>query len=185
MPEKNDFADSFDWNSFYEELREESPRGAVIIAASVLDAWLRELLSRSIVADPREAKRLLGSDERPDGLLTTFNARAMTAYCLGLLSPNEYHDLRCIGTIRNKFAHKMHGFSFDDPVIVSGCESLRLPKAVQDVSTHMPKDHGTTFVLAVVLLGSQLSLRCLQAKRAPIRPEAEIIYNSFIAPISA
>jgi hypothetical protein len=55
-----------DWKGFYEELQNESVRGAVIIASAFLDAQLRNLLSKSFVDDPKIVDELLGAEDKPD-----------------------------------------------------------------------------------------------------------------------
>ena len=95
-----------DWNQFYEELQNESPRAAVIIAGAFLESQLRDLLSSFLVDDPKVVGELLGSDKKADRPLSTFSSRTKAAYCLGLISRSIYDDLETIRKIRNKFAHK-------------------------------------------------------------------------------
>ncbi|MCJ7583555.1 MAG: MltR family transcriptional regulator [Anaerolineales bacterium] len=84
-----------DWKKFFDELQNESPRAAVIIARAFLDSQLQDLLSKFFVDDPKIVDELLGTD-RP---LSSFSSRIKTAYCLGLISKNIYHDLETIRKI--------------------------------------------------------------------------------------
>ena len=156
-----------DWNKFFEELQNESPRAAVIIAGAFLDSQLRDLLSSFLVDDPKIVDEFLGSDKNPDRPLSSFSSRIKAAYCLGLIGKSIYQDLNVIRTIRNRFAHKMHGYTFEDPEIVKLCNSLKLAKMITDVSSNMPKSHGGMFVLGVTQLAMWLGIKIIEVKKNP------------------
>lgn len=156
-----------DWDGFFKELQDESPRAAVIIASAFLDAQLRAILLNSFV-DKKTSEELLDSD------LSTFSFRIKTSYCMGLISESMFHDLNIIRKIRNKFAHQMHGYSFDEPEIVSWCNSLKLAKMITDV-TSIPKSHRTHFILGVTQLATWLGMKITETeksrKSSPKNPE--------------
>ncbi len=156
-----------DWDGFFKELQYESPRAAVIIACAFLDAQLRAILLNSFV-DKKTSEELLESD------ISSFSSRIKTAYCMGLISESMFHDLNIIRKIRNKFAHQMHGYSFDEPEIVRWCNSLELAKMITDV-TSIPKSHGTHFVLGVTQLATLLGMKIIETekskKSSPKNPE--------------
>jgi DNA-binding MltR family transcriptional regulator len=157
-----------DWNGFFKEIQNESPRAAVIIASAFLDAQLRAILLNSFVDDKKVSEELLDSD------LSTFSSRIKTAYCMGLISETLYHDLNIVRKIRNKFAHQMHGYTFDEPEIVSWCNSLKLARMITEVSS-IPKSHGSHFVLGVTQLASWLGMKIIETekskKSSPKNPE--------------
>ena len=161
-----------DWNGFYEELQNESPRGAVIIASAFLDAQLRNLISKFLIDDSKIVDELLGSEDKPDRPLSSFSSRIRAAYCLGLIGKSMYDDLDAIRKIRNKFAHKMHGYTFDEPEIVSWCKSLKLAKMITDAIPDYPNTHGSMFLLGVTQLASGLALKTVEAGRSR-RPVAK------------
>jgi mannitol operon repressor len=109
-----------DWDGFFEEIQNESPRATVIIASAFLDAQLRALLLNSFVDDKKAREELLDSD------LSTFNSRIKAAYCMGLISKSMFHNPNVIRKIRNKFAHEMHGYTFGEPEIIRCCNSLEI-----------------------------------------------------------
>lgn len=154
-----------DWNKFFEELQNESPRAAVIIAGAFLDAQLRDLLSNFLVDDSKVVDEFLGSDKNPDRPLSSFSSRIKAAYCLGLISKDIYQDLNTVRTIRNRFAHKMHGYTFDDPEIVKLCNSLKLAKMITDVSSYISRTHGSMFVLGVTQLANWLGIKIIETKK--------------------
>lgn len=160
---KDDLTD--DWNKFFEELQNETPRASVIIAGAFLDSQLRALLSKFFIDDAKVVDEFLGSDKNPDRPLSSFSSRIKATYCLGLISKSIYHDLNVIRTIRNRFAHKMHGYTFDDPEIVKLCNSLKLAKMLTDVSLDMPKSHGGMFILGVTQLSMWLGIEILKVEK--------------------
>lgn len=156
-----------DYKGFFEEFQNENPRGAVILAGAFFDAQLRELLSKFFVDEKKEVDELLGSEEKPDRPLSSFGARIRAAYCLGLISRMEYDDLKMIQKIRNKFAHKMHGYSFNDPKIVSWCQELKLARMIGNIdsSTYkLPTSHENLFVISVTMLAMWLAMKTLRVE---------------------
>lgn len=154
-----------DWMGFYQELQSESPRAAVIIAGAFLDAQLRNLLSKYFIDDSKIVNELLGTENNADCPLSSFSSRIKAAYCLGLLSKGLYDDLNMIKKIRNKFAHKMHGYTFDEPEVVSWCKSLKLAKVITDAVPHFPNTHQSMFLLGVSQLASWIALKTLEVGR--------------------
>jgi DNA-binding MltR family transcriptional regulator len=163
-----------DSKGFYEELQNESPRAAVIIAAAFLDAQLRNLISKACVNDSRAVGELLGTDRNPDGgPLSSFAAKTKAAYCLGLIGRSTYEDLNTIRKIRNKFAHKVHGYTFDEPEIVNWCRSLKLANMIADAIPDFRKNHGTMFLLGVSQLASDLAMKAVRLEQIgkPLPPK--------------
>ena len=171
-----------DWNGFYEELRAESPRASAILAAAYLDAWLRFLLECALLDDRKAADRLLGSEQDPDRPLSSFGARISAAYCLGLISKQESEDLRLVSRVRNRFAHRAHGYSFEDPEIVGWCDSLQIPTQLSSSIKDRTTGHRGSFLLGVILLTAALQSR---AKAAQQRRPAHVDDFNAVAYVAA
>jgi DNA-binding MltR family transcriptional regulator len=169
-----------DWNSFFKEIQDESPRAAVIIASAFLDAQLRVIIGKSLVDDPKIVDELLGSEDKPDRPLSSFSSRIKMAYCLGLISKSVYHDLDLIRKIRNKFAHKMHGYSFDEPEIVNWCKSLKLAKMITDLDPTRPNSHGRMFILGVTQLCMQLGMKIVDTNQHHAKPPKDPEIGAYI-----
>ncbi len=153
--------DEYKWNEFYEEFQQESPRAAVILSGAFLDSLLRDLLASFMIENDKAVDELLGSDKNPDTPLSSFGARMKTAYCLGLISKITYQDLLVIKKIRNKFAHKLHGYTFEDQEIIKLCNSLQSPNIFGE---HMVKTlslHNNRYLFTVSMLLSDLGLKIL------------------------
>lgn len=161
-----------DYKGFFEELQKESPRAAVILAGAFLDAQLRNLLSKFLVDDPKIVDKLIGS-ERP---LSTFGSRILSAYSLGLIGRMMYDDLETIRKIRNRFAHRMHGYSFDDRQIVDWCNELRLAKMITKTIPPLQLTHEDIFNISVTQLTMWLGMMTLRAdqERRTVPPDPQM-----------
>lgn len=156
-----------DWKGFYEELQKESARGAVIIAGAFLDTQLRNLISKYLI----DYKKFV--DELLDHSLSSFDSRIKAAYNLELIDETMYHDLIAIKNIRNPFAHKMHGYSFDEPEIISLCNSLKMANMITDAVPDFPNSPGNKFLLCVTSLANWLALKTLEVEGRN-KPASEI-----------
>jgi mannitol operon repressor len=112
--------------SILEALQSESQRGGVLLGAAMLDDCLLKLLKGFMIdnAEDKVEKLLSGGPNAPLG---TFSARALSAYCLGLISEDEFKDIEVIRTIRNDFAHNLLEISFDNQSIKDRCNNLTTP----------------------------------------------------------
>lgn len=93
-------------------------RSYAIIAGVGLEEALGELLTNFLV-DQKQSRDLL------EGALNGFVARINYAYCLGLISPDEFADLHLMRKIRNYFAHGKEECSFGDEKVKSMCDGLK------------------------------------------------------------
>lgn len=164
METKKDL-NEYKWELFFDEFQNESPRASVIISGALIDTLLRDLLVTFMVNDKKEVDSLVGSEKDVDKPLGAFGARIKAAYCLGLISKEEYSDLKIIQKVRNQFAHKLHGFSFDDPMIVDLCNSLRQPEILKDTNAGKFQSHRDKYLISVAILTQRMGLRILSTQR--------------------
>ena len=115
-----------DMQGFGEEFGNETDRAFAILGAALLDECLRELIAGFLIDDSGEVDEVLGV-ERPLG---SFSSRVRASYCMGLISELAYHDLKVVNKIRNRFAHDLHGLSFDSQQIADMCGALRVAKGL-------------------------------------------------------
>src|SRR5690606_17733970 len=108
-----------------------------------LEDYLYKLLKGFMVDDPSKVKKLLeGGTNAPLGSLS---AKTLGAYCLGLISEDEFADIEIIRDVRNKFAHRLLEATFDDQSIKDKCKNLSTP----DILPHMKhEDAPTRFLMA-------------------------------------
>jgi DNA-binding MltR family transcriptional regulator len=165
----------YNWELFYKELQEETPRAAVTISGAFLDALLKDLLASFMIEDDKAVSELLGT-EGDSAPLSDFGARINAAFCLGLITRVEYNDLKYIKKIRNRFAHEMHGYSFDKQQIVDWCNNLQTPIIFKDVIPVITGSHYDKYVFTVAVLSNQLGIKILdgQKERRIIRDNVEL-----------
>jgi DNA-binding MltR family transcriptional regulator len=156
-----------DWNGFYTEIQNETPRASVIISAAFLDAQLRKLIAAAFIDDQKVVNELLGTEKILERPLSSFGARINVAYCMGLISRKLYEDLETVKRIRNRFAHKLHNYSFDEEEIVNWCKSLRLAKEITDAIPEFPRTHKNMFILGVTQLVSWIAQRTIEIEKRP------------------
>lgn len=80
---------------FLSEFNKESDRGAVLIAGTMLDDRLKEIL-KSFLADSKSSVDLLEGFNAPLG---TFSSRIAACFSLGLIQKNEFEELNIIRKI--------------------------------------------------------------------------------------
>lgn len=105
---------------FLKDFNGESDRGAVLIAASLIDQRLMEILEGYLI----ENKQSSDLFSQPNAPLGTLSAKAAMAYSLGLIQKNEFEEISLIRKIRNDFGHKWKDINFKNPKIVSYCNKL-------------------------------------------------------------
>lgn len=109
-----------------EEFKIESDRAAVVLSGAYLDYLIGELIAANMKVQNSEVESLLYQTGR--GPLGTFSARIDTAYCMGLITQEERSDLDTIRRIRNDFAHKITGLTFDDQSVADRCRNFKAAK---------------------------------------------------------
>lgn len=78
-------------------------RGIAIIAGSVIEAILKDMVAATLTIDPAEEKQFFRGENAIAG---SFANRIILLRYLALLTNDEVKDLRKIKDIRNEFAHK-------------------------------------------------------------------------------
>ena len=109
------------FSEFLKEFQQETDRGAALVGAALIDDRLDRLL-RSHFIECREASELLDGGEAPLGSL---GAKVKAAFCLGLITSLEYKECDFIRRVRNEFAHKLHGLTFENQKIKDLCSNLK------------------------------------------------------------
>ena len=89
--------------STYDKL---NSRELSILAASVLDLALAELISMRLIEIPNEQETFLGLDGDGRAPCGTFGSRIQLAQLLGIIDSEDVKVLRTIKKLRNLFAHK-------------------------------------------------------------------------------
>lgn len=107
-------------NDYLAEFQKESDRGAALVAASMLDERLQEIISNFLVESPISKELMVGFNAP----LGTLSARADAAFSLGLIQKHEYNEIKLIRKIRNEFGHDWKPVSFETGQVAALCRQL-------------------------------------------------------------
>ena len=100
------------FKTFYDQMSDESDRGAVIVSVSLIDELLGNLLKAKLAPSLEKSDELFDAAFSPFG---SFSAKIDLAYRIGLLRPSVRKSLHLLRKIRNNFAHASGIKGFDDP----------------------------------------------------------------------
>lgn len=140
-----------EFQEFLDELAAESDRAAALLAGAYLDSRLELLLRSRLVSDEPMIRKLFESN----GALSTFSSRISIAYGAGLIAQRTALDLHLVRAIRNDFAHKLHGLTFQADSMKSRVSEIRATQFAKEDGL-FANDHPTAtrrrFNVAVALL---------------------------------
>ena len=144
------------YEDFYNELDQESPRGAVIISVAYFDKQLQELLKSHFEKNISTINEIFNCRES----LRSFYAKLELANKLNLIENDIYKDLGIINEIRNIFAHQIFDTSFENEKIIEKCNKLRNLIPSDNIS-NTPENN---FKIASALIMQRLAMKLLKSK---------------------
>jgi len=105
-------------------LYRESDRGAAVVAASLLDKKLEDLVRTYFESVSSPSKGMVDSLFAPMAPLSSFSAKIHLCFLMGLLDKEQLHDLDLVRKLRNDFAHSSGEADFTDPAITNRMREL-------------------------------------------------------------
>lgn len=138
--------------SAFEQLDKDSDRAVGLVAASIVEQRLEEMIKFWLADDDDIRGKLF----KVSGPLGPLSVKIDLAYLMGIVSKAGHNDLVIMKGIRNDFAHKLEVDSFKIKSIANRCENLRLadvhiaePKssAVLSKGTFVQEKDGRPFIL--------------------------------------
>lgn len=111
-------------NYVLQELRGESERACAIVGAAYLDGIFEKILEEYLLENKDAYKDLLSS-KNANSPLSSFSARIIVSYGIGLINKNQKEAFHLIRKIRNLFAHDIM-LKFSDDVISNRCKELKI-----------------------------------------------------------
>jgi hypothetical protein len=115
------------------EIKDQSDRGAAIIAAANLDSLLEEAIRHWLAVNDKTTEGLFQFPQA----LSSFGSKLQIAYAVGIIGKRAYADLDQIREIRNRFAHvpvteddndRIASITFNTQDICDRCRALRFPE---------------------------------------------------------
>ena len=146
MPRSPDYYD--DWREVLTELKAQTDRGVAVVGLALLDAKIGKAL-RLIFVPGLSQHELDDLFDGPVAPLGSFSAKVRVAHALGLIGDESKADLRLLGQIRNKFAHRLEIRSFENPTILKLCGDLSLADRVFE-SQERPVEARARFIQSVI-----------------------------------
>src|ERR1700730_11592485 len=107
-----------------EELTTESDRGCILVAASVLNDFLEDVLRTALDTSSHALKHAVAPLFGQMAPLSSFSAKIKLAYGLGLIPMYCFTDLEKIRRIRNVAAHEYSAMSFENQEIIEITRTL-------------------------------------------------------------
>ncbi|MBN1666532.1 MAG: hypothetical protein JW862_05570 [Anaerolineales bacterium] len=147
------------WQQVASEFKHRSDRSTALVGAAYLEGHLGQIIRGFCVDDETAVDGLLDA-EHPLG---SFRARIRAAYCLGLISKNENHDLERILEVRDIFTEQVYSASFNDAQVREACLALKIPRSI--LESPLEQTPRQLFIFAVALLAQQLAFRAEQAAK--------------------
>ena len=135
-----------DFGAWLDEMNRESPRGAALTAAAMLDKMFLDILRGYMIAGKASDKLLEGFNAP----LSAMGARAAAAVALGLISEAEYEEAELIRKVRNEFAHGVH-VSFDTDGVRSLCKRLKMNAKPYGDMKWEPRSAFVSATMAIIL----------------------------------
>lgn len=99
------------FKEYLQMLKQESDKGAVLIASGLFEEALRELITKHLYPCLDKRDPLFSGD---GSALGTFEARIEIAYRLGLLNSEMRRHLNLFRKLRNEFAHNIYKTSLTE-----------------------------------------------------------------------
>ncbi len=177
------------------EFEGNSDRGITVIAASIIDTLIEDLLEGFLV--PFESKNDRKNIFSSAGPLSNLSHKIEMAFSMGLLSVFDKKLLKTIVSVRNKFAHQISGISFKNEDIVNLCKKLVIPDNLlvsMDIEHKedgrvviykpQPDDYRGWFQTAVYVAMTIIPARKQQFYRYPMTTPKDIKHRAEFSRIS-
>jgi DNA-binding MltR family transcriptional regulator len=169
-------------SSILAELQAQSDRGCAIIAASILEELLEELLKKRLIGGTAMMERLFSFDK--NGPLAHFKAKIDIAYSIGLISAEKRADLHAIRDIRNRFAHRVEPIDFSDKKIEAWCAKFHDFPDIQGTRRRFTL-RVSLIAMATVLQTTQFTEKLTETMKDVGDEELERFFDGLIASLEA
>jgi len=135
---------------FAQNIQAESDRGAIMLAATMVDDALKERLASNFHAASRDDREKLFDYAGPAG---TFSSRILLAKALGIIAPETRDTIDLIRHMRNACAHAQNALDFDSPAI-RDAYALFVADSNPPASTHSRLQCRDLFVMVCGVISS-------------------------------
>lgn len=158
-------------------LKEESDRGAVVLATTQVEDALEDKLGELmpiLAADKFARSKMFGFD----GVAGNFSRKALMAYALSLIDKDQFDFIEVLREMRNACAHSRSPIDFSTPELAAACAVALAPEMAY-LKDKSPGALRQVFVLKCVLTANHLAtgekqsvLSAVQAFQASLARES-------------
>lgn len=121
-------------------LSEESDKGAVLVASSVIEEALKELIQSRLLVSKSKNDLLFDGEGAP---LSTFSSRIELAWRIGVINDVHRDTLTIFRRLRNEFAHDVQTNSISDPQVVDRLNAIfNVQKELVDAMNETASNSG-------------------------------------------
>lgn len=154
-------------DSLTTQFRGESDRGAVLVAAAMIENSLNDLLRIYLAPQPSVTDSLF---DGPNAPLGSFAAKIDVAHRIGILSDKFARDLHLIRRIRNDFAHSATSCEFSAQSVGDRVAALDRSNGILERSPNFIKKHGEPSTRDRFFNAVSWMLQSLDSERVKIVP---------------
>jgi hypothetical protein len=147
-----------DLKKFYEDLGQETDKGAAIASYAFIEEILREILKKRLIIDQK--KDLNGHIKRLRGRLLI-----LFCFAVGVLTEKQKDDLLIISDIRNDFGHKRYIRDFGSKEVSDKCNKLRPILLALELTARKKFDVHVSYYLQILKLKSLQTRRIRRVER--------------------
>jgi len=137
------------------ELGNSNDRSLAIVGAALVESSLTYLIESYLIDDKSKVDIFINND---------FSSKIQLAYCLGLISKDEYNDFNCIRKIRNLFAHKLSVSDLNDDDVKSESQNFIIARKMNYENDNLRE----MLLVTYVLFSFQLIWRDRKIKRCEV-----------------
>jgi hypothetical protein len=164
------------------DLRDKDDLHIAIIALSILEATLEQLIATRLLKGDKEFLNRLFLNRGP---LSDFNSKILIAEAFGIVTGPLANELHVMRGIRNAFAHSKIPLSFDHELVKREVDGLKLIEAMRNAKIKFTKGNDDTAELdrkSWFLLATRITLIMLDTIAEEKGSAAQVIDAALRAP---
>ncbi|MGB6306438.1 MAG: hypothetical protein WBF89_01505 [Steroidobacteraceae bacterium] len=157
------FGTEYETEAVVGDLDDESDRTAILVAATAIEDALEQALMQrmpALATDNDARVKVFG----PEGTISTYSAKILIAYAIGILDRKARKEIDVVRHIRNACAHSRKSLSLQTPALADAIKGALGEDVVAKLRDQEPATLRRAFICHIAALIYQV----LSGKRIPI-----------------
>jgi hypothetical protein len=158
-----------------DDLRDKDDLHIAIIAVSILEATLQQLVTSRLLKNDKEFLNRLFQNRGP---MSDFNSKILVAEAFGIVTGPLASELHVMRDIRNAFAHSKVPLSFEHEVVKREVDGLKMLEAMRGAMVKFTQGSGPPMELSSkswFLLATRITLIMLDSIAEKTGTASEVI----------